>query len=76
MKKFRNITLIAGAIIMGFALLATVIPGITITDYTLGFLTGFSATLLLAGLVLAVVPVFCKKDKGEKPEAKPAQEKK
>lgn len=65
MKKFRDITLIVGAVLLCFALLATVIPGITITDFTLGFLMGFSVTLIIAGLVLAVVPMFCKKKNGE-----------
>jgi hypothetical protein len=63
MKKFRDFTLIAGAVLLCCALLATVIPGITITDFTLGFLMGFSIMMIIVGLVLTVVPLFCKKKK-------------
>jgi hypothetical protein len=65
MKKIRDFTLIAGAVLLCCALLATIIPGITITDFTLGFLEGFSVMMIIVGLVLSVVPVFCKKKKTE-----------
>jgi Mg/Co/Ni transporter MgtE len=76
MKKIRDFTFVAGAVLLCCALLATIIPGITITDFTLGFLMGFSIMMIIVGLVLAVVPVFCKKKKTDgavEPSAEPKE---
>lgn len=50
MKKLGITFLIAGAAVNFFALLARIIPGITITNFMAGFLTGSGSALLLFGL--------------------------
>jgi hypothetical protein len=63
MKKLRNFYLIAGLAALAFGLLAKHIPGITVTDFVYGFCWGLAITLLVAGLITASIPVFCRKTK-------------
>lgn len=63
MKKLRNICLLTGVIVLGFGLLARIIPGITITEFLWGFCVGMSSMLFVAGTGFAFAPVFCKKNK-------------
>jgi hypothetical protein len=63
MKKLAYTFLITGAIVLAFGLLAWIIPGITITQFVLGFCFGIGSTLILGGLVFLASPVFCRKKK-------------
>ncbi len=65
MKKLSYTFLIAGAAAMAFALLAWIIPGITISSFNLGFFFGLGATLIVGGLVIMAIPFFCNKKEGE-----------
>ncbi len=67
MKKLRNIVLIAGAVIVVFALLVKFIPGFNVTEFAYGFCWGLGGTLLVAGLVLTASPLYCRKKKEETP---------
>ncbi len=63
MKKLRNFYLIIGLAALAFAMLAKFIPGVTITDFVYGFCHGLGITALLAGVVAALIPHLCRKDK-------------
>ncbi len=63
MKKLRNFYLIVGVVAVAFALLAKLIPGVTITDFVYGFCHGLGITALVAGIVTAAIPHFYRKEK-------------
>jgi hypothetical protein len=58
MKKLRNFYFVVGFGALVFALLAAHIPGVTITDFVLGFCYGLGAALLFAGLLTWVAVAF------------------
>ena len=67
MKKLRNIVLLAGAIVLAFALLVKFIPGFNVTEFAYGFCWGLGGTLVAAGLALAASPLYCRKKKEDTP---------
>jgi hypothetical protein len=74
MKNLRNIYLILGLAALAFALLTKHIPGVTVTDFVLGFCYGMSITLLLAGLVTAAIPYVYRKPKKDDVPTPPLRE--
>jgi hypothetical protein len=56
MKKLRNFYFILGLAALAFALLAKNIPGVTITDFVLGFCHGLAITSLVAGAITSSIP--------------------
>lgn len=64
MKNLAYTFLIAGAIVLAFALLARFVPGITITDFMFGFCDGIGTTLAVAGLIL-LIPAALRNKKGD-----------
>ncbi len=65
MKKLSYTFLIAGAIALAFGLLAWILPGVTISQFTLGFFFGIGSTLIVGGLIIMALPFFCKKKEVE-----------
>ena len=66
MKKLRNFYLILGLFAIAFAFVAKHIPGVTITDFVLGFCHGLGITAIIAGIVTAAIPHLYRTPKKEK----------
>ena len=58
MKKIGIVFLIIGAVILVFGLLARVIPGMSITDFALGFFEGMGSALVVGGACYWLVDRF------------------
>ncbi len=72
MKKLRNFYLIIGLVALAFALLAKLVPGVTMTDFVYGFCLGLGITALLAGIITAFIPRFCHKKEERTEEESPS----